>query len=227
MKKINPRNVSTFLVAIAATTFLLLGITQTFSQTSRKEISEQQKKNNRDVFFSQLRDGLGTEINYPQSQNAGEIKNAVNLLTEFIRTRSDFEISEWQIKITELEQKSIADKSLLISSDELADVLAEVAVRRIGRLTDEEVEQIADELSVAPNYVSLRADGRGSVERVEFVNELENARVKAGKKSKKLKNVLSIFMKSEINNRLSVYSKAVPNYFGKSQTEGLSPIQAV
>lgn len=225
MRKFNAKNISVFLVA-AVTTILFLSSTQTFSQTSRKD-GDKLENERRNKFYSQMREGAGTEIKYPKNQNAEEVQNGVDSLADFIQARSGFEISKWQDRIAELEQKNTADNSSLISSGELSNILSEVAVNRFTRLTDKEIEQIAETMSEDKNYVLLRADGRGSVQKSEFVKELKNARAKADKKSNKLKNKMSLFLKSEINKRLSVYSKAVPEYYGKSQTAGLTPIQAV
>lgn len=228
MKKSHAREVKILLIIAITAATVLSGFTQAFSQTSQKEATRLKQDEMRNIFFSQIKEGVGTEIKYPRSQNAEKIREAVISLSDFIRARSGFEIStEWQAKIAELEQKRATGAINSISTDDLSNILAEVGIRRIERMTDEEIEQIAGIMREGRDYIALRADGRGSVERNLFIKEFRDARAKAGKNSKQLKNELLSFIKSEINNRVSVYSRALPEQFGKSQSAGLPPIQAV
>lgn len=182
-------------------------------------------------FYAQLQDGLGKEVRFAKDKDSVQNINAsVESVAGFIDERSGIKLSdETKKKLAAIEQQTSDGVTRRITSDELSDALTETAVERMANLTDQNIDHAADVLSAGDDTkpVKLRGDGRGYMKRSVFVSQAKILRDQARQNRYTLGEEMRPLVAAEINERVEVYSKAVPQHFGHAQTKGMTPAQAV
>lgn len=176
----------------------------------------------------QLRNGLGSQVRLDKVKNTpGHIKQAVESAAKFIENRSGLVIGEGvKNRLAAMEQRALAPQGRRVSADELVEILAATTVERLSSLTDAEIGQAASVLNNNGEII-LRASGEGGVKPAEFEGTAKAMRALSRQGDETFRGLVRAAVQGEVQNRLDVYSEALPGHFGRAKRIGVTPLQAV
>lgn len=185
--------------------------------------SEKQK------FQERIRRGVGNEVRFSTAKDSGDaIKGSIESVAVFIHSRSNMTMSdETKSDLVRAEAETLGGKRPRISIDALTDTLTAAAAERVATLTDKEIDSVANTFrSTSDGQVTLRMAGAlGLPSRKEVVTGLAAAR--DSMRLDELKSSIRPYFDSQISDRASSLSQALPEQFGRITTEGVTPAQAV
>lgn len=215
-------------VLIVACVSLALGMGWR-SAAIRDKQTENSQEQTKQIFHARLRDGLGKEVKFARSGNSSEkeVEDSVESAANFIQQRSGLKLSgNAKERLTHLEQQHLAGKNRALSVGELTDALTETAMQRLSKTTDEEVDHAAVSLNRDDDGIILRANGRGHIKGSEFVAQAKAMRNLSRQDDAMLRASIHTAVEAEVNDRVKVYSEALPTEFGDAPKKGVTPLQA-
>lgn len=194
-------------------------------EAKKQELSQEKKKQ---ILRIQMQRGIGKEVVLATPENSTNgVRQAVESVSQFIENRSGLVLSEnTKARLTELEQRALADKKHRLNIEELTHILTATAVDRLSTLTDEEVTRVAMTLEEGDDVV-LRASGRGQLNSSEFISKAKAIRALSRQADKTLYSDLHAAIEAEVNSRVEVLKDSLPKHWGKVKKSGVTPLQAV
>ena len=202
-------------------------------------------------FHDRIRDGVGREVQFAAPNDSSQnVRASVNSVTHFISKRSGTKISgETKKRLAAMEALVLSGAQRRLTVGELSAVLAETAVERLSKLTDQEVAHIDSNLRGfdAPDlpdgyrrgrekYIQPRADMLQAVTSERFVAQLKTLRdLSANMVSREVVEYQARHVaEKEIKKNLRRLSEAVPEKFGgiwdvaneREGDAGITPLQA-
>lgn len=215
-----------FAVGFLSITICVLGWQTNFAQA----------KNYEEEFHREIGNALA-EINLPTTNNPAETNAVADNLANFIFYRSGVQLSQANKDLLrELEEKSW-QQSKRINRGYLTRILSDIAIEKITKATDADINYIAKNLGGfdAPDLpesfkkgnktLMLRASGAGYIEEEEFIEQAKVLRDTI-KSNKIVQSFIVSAIEREIGDRINFLAKASPKYFGSSRSD-LTPAQAV
>jgi hypothetical protein len=177
-----------------------------------------------------LRKGVGSEVRFASAAAKREqIDEAVNSTADFIYWRSGLRMSDETKKdLAEAESNVLRGKAKRITLDELTNTITATAVERLANITDEEIQQAAEQSSDENGQVSLRADGSwGFLTKKELIQQAKTGRDWSQRGDAALQSGLRSMIEEDVNNRVSALGAALPEQFGQASAQGITPTQAL
>jgi hypothetical protein len=186
--------------------------------------------------------------------SSDQIRASVDSMTSFIRQRSGYEPDPgFSDRLTRMEERTLTGQCRRISTDELGILLTGLAIERIRNGSDAEIEQVAEGFAnietIGPvgqqqvaasvqasstkgdaqrDLIMLRFNGWGIMTTKEFVKEAKALR--ASLQSPVLAvaptALMCRFGTELISARVESFADALPQQWGRSSREGLTPVQA-
>lgn len=190
----------------------------------------------RDAGFKQeVRNALN-EIALPSAGDGSDWASAAENLGSFVSYRAGVLLSDVRRDELATAETLSASGGKRISRDDLADILASLAIRRLSSLSDEEIESavealrgfthpdLPDSFRRGREFVSLRANGKGRMRAAELKQQIEAIRGPAAQ-SKLTRSLVRNAIALEIDAVCEVITDAEPEFFGGSKCD-MTPIQA-
>jgi hypothetical protein len=181
-------------------------------------------------FHARIRNGLGHEVQFATaSASAEQVNGAVGSVASFIAGRSGLVMSDaTRLRLAEMEQSSLKAQGHRITVEQLSDAIADALVQRLASVTDQEAAFAARTLETGhPGQIFLRANGEGYYKNQQFLDEVKSLRFLAQKNGNAArKNIYAVLLKM-VKERVAVFSEAVPDQFGGTMNNGVTPLQAV
>jgi len=212
-------------IAIATVlTFLILGgvAVWNISKVPAKASSEDKQQ-----LHEQLRRGVGSEVRFTsKAEQADEI---VASAADFIYWRSGLKMSdEMKRKLAKAEADVLNGKSRFISVGELTDDMTTAVVDRLATLTDEEIDDAADASADPNDEIRSRANAKwGVMSKDDLVQQAQAGREWSRRGDTGLHTGLRSMIEGEVYDRVSTLSTHLPEQFGKANSQGLTPTQAL
>jgi hypothetical protein len=177
-----------------------------------------------------LRKGVGSEVRFASAAaNPQQVDEAVRSTDEFIFWRSGLRMSdETKRRLAKAESDVLKGKTKHITLGELTDNLTTAVVERLAVLTDEEIEQAADDASDERGDIRSRADGgRGVLTKKELIQQAQSGREWSQQGNSALGVGLRTMIEEEVNDRAAKLGAALPEQFGQVGSRGVTPAQAL
>lgn len=197
-----------------------------------------EKARAKQAFNARVREGAG-EISFAQTNaDAESVRESVNSLAKFIRTRAGVNLSERvKAKLAEMESDTLSGKARRITPDELSQAMTDVLMERIAALRDDEIEHATETLRGfdAPdlpasfkkgrNTVKFRAHIAGTTSPDEFIAQMKAVRDADETTRPLYKGMARKLIGDEVAKSVAYLAEAAPEQFG-SASSGLTPTQA-
>lgn len=213
------------LVAIATVIAFLVsaGIGVWYSSKQPAKASVDEKQN----IQSQLRKGIGSEVKF--ASRPEQAVEAVASAAEFIHSRSSMKLSdELKKKLAKAESDVLNGKSRYISTTELTDDLTTAVVERLGTLTDKEIDMATEASTDANGEIRSRANAKwGVLSKKDLIHQAQAGREWSKRGDVGLQVGLRSMIEGDVNDRVSTLSTLLPEQFGKVNSHGLTPTQAL
>jgi hypothetical protein len=177
-----------------------------------------------------LRKGVGSEVRFASAaSNPQQIDEAVRSTDEFIYWRSGLQMSdETKKRLAKAESDVLKGKAKRITLDELTDNLTTAIGDRLGTLTDEEIQKVADTSTDEHGDVRPRADGKwGVFSKKELIEQTKSGRNLSQRGDSALRAGLRTAIEEEVNDRAIKLGAALPEQFGQASAQGVTPTQAL
>jgi hypothetical protein len=166
----------------------------------------------------------------------GDIERAVESVDNFLYARSNIRLSDTvKTRLVAAELQVALGANSRLSSEQLIDVLTEVAFRRLQSLSDEDIRR-----ATATYEKSYIVDGSYAgftwnqikLSPAKFEKNLKQLRDQSKVKNGDLRNTLHKLVagsspESGVNGRLQLYAQVLPEQFGNVMQVGISPLQAL
>lgn len=166
---------------------------------------------------------------------SNDVQRKVESTTKFIFERSGFEINrELKRRLLALEQRSLNVPSARVNTGELVEILTDIALERLSRLSDQEIKLTLNTYRHDPNpkhdYVEITDDGRYTTTAREFVRTLKSYREMSRQQDPVLRNTLRQFIRGKglgegVNGRVELYTKGLTEFAGAE--DGLTASQSL
>ncbi|MFN2454997.1 MAG: hypothetical protein ABR577_12320 [Pyrinomonadaceae bacterium] len=204
------------------------------------------------AFHNRIRDGVGRGVQFASPKDSsGNIRASVNSVAHFIFTRSGTQISgEMKSRLAAMEERTLSSTQRRLSVRELSDILSEVAMERLSKLTDQEIAHVDDNLRGfnAPDLPESYRRGREVMirpraSRLQFMSsEKFIAQLKSLRDMSQNTIAGAVFrgmarnvVQTEVRDKARVLSAAVPEKFGglwdgandREGSVGLTPLQSL
>lgn len=175
-----------------------------------------------------IRDGVGSKFKFSHAnKTTADAKASVNSVAQYITERSDEQLNQDTLaRLTELESRTYRGELSRIRALQLVDILTDVALDRLSTLSDQDIDHAKDVLSRGGAVVYVRPSSGIFSTSEEFVNELKSARDRSRSGDPALKEMLRSSIRQDVIERLTLLSGALPEQFGSTGVEGLTPAQA-
>jgi hypothetical protein len=177
-----------------------------------------------------LRKGVGSEVRFASATAKPEqIDEAVRSTAEFIYWRSGLRMSDgMQKKLAEAESNVLKGNVRHITIEELTDNMTAAVVDRLANITDEEIQQAAEQSSDEDGQVSPRANGKwGVLTQRQLIQQAKSGRDWSQRGDAALQSGLRSLIEEEVTDRVSALSAALPEQFGQANAQGITPMQAL
>lgn len=176
---------------------------------------------------NQLRKGLGSEVRFAARPEQAD--EAVASAADFIYWRSGMKLTEgFKKRLAKAESDVLNGKSPYITVDELTEDLTKAVVNRLATLTDEEIEKAAEASSDAQGEVRSRADAKwGVMKKGDLILQAKAGREWSRRGDVGLQVGLRSMIEGEVNDRVGALSTNLPEQFGKANSQGVTPTQAL
>jgi hypothetical protein len=182
-------------------------------------------------FYQQLRKGVGSEVRFATAKSSRtEIRSSVDSVADFIYQRSSLRMSaETKQQIEGAESSVLNGTRSRISLDQLSDTFVEILVSRLATLSDDEANLAINTFRATPNgEITSRASAKwGLLSRSEFTKQISAGREWSHRGDQALRAVLRKMVTEEVADRVTNLRAALPEQFGRINTDGVTPLQAV
>lgn len=212
-------------IAIATVlAFLILGGIAVWnaSRLPAKAASDDKQK-----LQNELRKGIGSEVRFAARPEQAD--EAVASAADFIYWRSGLKMSdELKKKLAKAESDLLNGKSRHITASELTDDMTSAVVERLATLTDKEIADLTEASSDPQGEIRSRADAKwGVMTKKELVQQAKVGREWSRRGDVGLHTGLRSMIEGEVNDRVSTLSTLLPEQFGKANSQGVTPTQAL
>jgi hypothetical protein len=176
---------------------------------------------------NQLRRGLGSEVRF--ASRPEQVFEAVASAAGFIQSRSGMRLSdELKKKLIKAETDVLNGKSRFITINELTDDLTTAVVDRLGTLTDKEIDAASEASTDANGEIRSRANAKwGVLSKKDLIQQAQAGREWSKRGDSGLQIGLRSMIEGEVNDRVSTLGTLLPEQFGKVNSQGLTPTQAL
>lgn len=183
-----------------------------------------------------IRDAL-SEINLAKTNDTTAIITASDNLTNFIYYRAGVQLSESNKLALRNSEQTARTQAKRITKDDLAQILADIALTKLSNLTDSQLSNATETLRGfdAPDlpasfqssrgWVSLRSSGAGTMTPTEFTNQANSIRG-SNANSRVGSSLVTNSIASEISKKVDVIRDASPDFFDNTKSD-MTPMQAV
>lgn len=212
-------------IAIATVlSFLVLGAIAVWNASRQPAKASAEDKQ---PLQKQLRKGVGSEVHFASKPE--QTDDAVASAADFIYWRSGLKMSdETKKKLAHAESDVLSGAARHITVSELTDNMTAVVVERLATLTDEEVKWATEVSSDASGQIRSRADGKwGVLSKKQLMQQARAGREWSQRGDFALRDALHSMLEREVNDRVSALSSALPEQFGQTSEQGLTPTQAL
>jgi hypothetical protein len=214
-------------IALAAA-FVVAGAAALWHASGRP--AEASPKADKQNSHARLRRGVGGEVRFASAASRPEqIDEAVASADEFIYRRSGLRMSdETKKRLAKAESDALKGKTKHITLGELTDNLTTAVVERLATMTDEEIEHAAESSSDESGEIRSRADGKwGVLSKEELIQQAKSGREWSRQGDSALRAALRPMIEGEVNARAATLGEALPEQFGRSGAQGVTPTQAL
>ena len=213
------------LIAIATVLAFLVpaGIAVWYSSRLPAKASAEDKQH----LQNKLRKGIGSEVRFASRPEQAD--EAVASAADFIRSRSGLKMSdELKKKLAKAESDVLNGKSPYITINELTDDMTTVVVDRLATLTDKEIHDATEASSGANGEIRSRSDAKwGVMSKKDLIEQAKAGREWSQRGDAGLQIGLRSMIEGEVNDRVSTLSTLLPEQFGKANSQGVTPTQAL
>jgi hypothetical protein len=177
------------------------------------------------------------QVEVPSTRSSeGEVKRSVESLDNFLYARSNIRLSEAvKTRLVAAEQQVALGANSRLTSEQLIDVLTDVAFKRLQSLTEDDIRRAR-----ATYEKSYIVDGSYAgftwkqikVSPADFEKNLRRLSERSKSHNGELRNTLQKLIagslpESGVNGQLQLYARVLPEQFGAVMQAGISPTQAV
>ena len=177
------------------------------------------------------------QVEFPSTRSSeGEIKRSVESIDNFLYSRSNIRLSETvKTRLVDAERQVALGANSRLTSEQLIDVLTEVALKRLQSLTDDDIRK-----AKATYEKSYIVDGSYAgftwkqikVSPADFEKNLRRLSERSKSNNRELRNSLQKLIagnsrESGVNGQIQLYSRVMPEQFGAVMQAGISPTQAL
>jgi hypothetical protein len=212
-------------VTLLAACLAVGGVIAWNASTRRAEASSKEKHN----LQERLKRGVGSEVRFASAAaTKKEIDEAIASTTDFIYRRSGLQLSaDVKQRLAKAESKVLKGETQRITIAELTDNLTSSAVDRLTKLTDEEIQQGIEMSSDEHGEFRPRADKWSGLTKEELIQQAKSGRDMSRTDASAFRSALHPIIEQEVNDRVNILSTALPERFGESRTQGITPSQAL
>jgi hypothetical protein len=177
------------------------------------------------------------QVEFPSTRSSeGDIKRSVESLDNFLYARSNIRLSEAvKTRLVAAEQQVALGANSRLTSEQLIDVLTDVAFKRLQSLTEDDIRR-----AKATYEKSYIVDGTYAgftwkqikVSPADFEKNLRRLSERSKSNNGELRNTLQKLIagnspETGVNGQIQLYARVLPEQFGAVMQAGISPTQAV
>lgn len=177
------------------------------------------------------------QVEFPSTTGSeGEIKRSVESIDNFLYSRSNIRLGETvKSRLVAAERQVTLGANSRLTSEQLIDVLAEVAFKRLQSLTDDDIRK-----AKATYEKSYIVDGSYAgftwkqikLSPSDFEKNLRRLSERSKSNNREFRNSLQKLIagnspESGVNGQLQLYARVLPEQFGAVMQAGISPTQAL
>ncbi len=199
-----------------------------------------QNRTDFDQFYQSLRAGVGTEVHFAKpGASPAEIQSSVKAVAQFIALRSGEHLSEVTTsRLVSMEDQYLKGTTHGIVAHNLTAIMVDLALDRIGTMTDSEMSELATTLcgfqapGLPPNIdrttIRPRANTLTDMTKDEFITRVKLLRDNALARDT-IKPFLINTFQEIVDTRIQSLQHAVPELYpaGGLETVRLSPVQSL
>lgn len=177
------------------------------------------------------------QIEFPANRSSeDEIKRSVESIDNFLYSRSNIRLSETvKTRLIAAERQVALSANSRLTSDQLIDILTDVALKRLRSLTEDDIRK-----AKATYEKSYIVDGsyagftwqQINLSPTDFEKNLRRLSQQSKSNNRELRNTVRKLIagtspESGVNGHLQLYSRVLPEEFGAVMQAGISPTQAL
>jgi hypothetical protein len=234
----------TIALVLLSVSLLAAGIWRSGAVLVGKSAADQQLLNHR------IRKGIGSEVAFAAvGSDAGSIRASVNSVDQFIFKRSGAKLpGPTKNRLADMEARALDGAAPRLTITELANILTDVALERLHRLTDQEIAHVDKSLRgfhdpALPEsfrrgrdrFIKLRAGSLRIMSSEKFTAQVKALRSQVGTPIGEIfEGMTRNAVRESLSRRASLFSAAVPEKFGSAwdvandrESSGVTPLQAV
>lgn len=224
---------------IAFSVLLVAASITVFGAWSAGALRRDARDEERRQLHARIRDGVGREVQLAAPHdNPGQIRAAVNSAVNFISKRSGAQLSgHVRNRLAELEAATLSGQRRRLTTSELSNIFASVAVRRLARVTDAEILHMDDVLrgfnspDLPPSFrhrdLKLRVGRVQTMSSEDFVAQVQAIRRQMGTPSGQIfEGAARRIVGEEVEKKARLFAEAVPEQLNISE-QGFTPLQAL
>ena len=176
---------------------------------------------------NKLRKGIGSEVRFASRPEQAD--EAVASAADFIGSRSGLKMSdELKKKLAKAESDVLNGKSPYITINELTDDMTAAVIDRLATLTDKEIHDATEASAGANGEIRSRSDAKwGVMSKKDLIEQAKAGREWSQRGDAGLQIGLRSMIEGEVNDRVITLSTLLPEQFGKANSQGLTPAQAL
>lgn len=177
------------------------------------------------------------QVEFPSTRGSeGEIKQSVESIDKFLYSRSNIRLSETvKTRLIAAERQVALGANSRLTSEQLIDVLTEVALKRLQSLTDDDIRKA--KATYEKSYIVDGSYAGFTWKQIklspgDFEKNLRRLSERSKSKNPELRDTLQKLIagrspESGVNGQLQLYSQVLPEQFGAVMQTGISPTQAL
>ena len=181
------------------------------------------------TFQGQIKEGIGTEVQFARSASSpAQIRESVDSVARFIQERSGLTMSNaTKNSLVGMEQSAL-ESGRRISTAELSAALAETITERMATVSDGEIARAEKSFNPSgEDSYMLRADGSYRLPKDRLMSEAQTLRTQALAGDGAVGAAVHVIVEDAVEERVSFLSAGLPDKFGNTANEGLTPVQAL
>lgn len=177
------------------------------------------------------------QVEFPSTTSSeDEIKRSVESIDKFLYSRSNIRLSETvKTRLIAAERQVALGASTRLTSEQLIDVLTDIAVKRLQSLTEDDIRRA--KATYEKSYIVDGSYAGFTWQQIDlspsdFEKNLTRLSERSKSKNLELRNTLRKLIagtspESGVNGHLQLYSRVLPEQFGAVMQAGISPTQAL
>jgi hypothetical protein len=177
------------------------------------------------------------QVEFPSTRSSeSEIKRSVESIDAFLYSRSNIRLSDTvKSRLVAAEQQVALGANSRLTSEQLIDVLTEVAFRRLQSLTEDEIRSakatyeksyIVDGSYAGFTWKQIKLSPEDFEKRLKGLSERSKSNNRELRKTLK-KLIAGNSPENGVNGQIQLYTRVLPEQFGAVMQAGISPSQAL